>query len=629
MFRRILAGVLLLLALAIPVPATITTSANSVTIAGNSVQTSFPFSFVGVSASDISVLFTSSTGVQTTVTQGPGSTQFQVTLNAASPGQLWGLGGTVTYNPGGTPIPAGSTLTIIRTVPDQQTVSLQNQASFGQLSQSTEQMGDLLAMQIQQSSNQTSRALVANIANSSAPNPLPPAAQAANQGLCFDGTGNNVIACSLAPSGVISSAMAPFVGSSTLSAAKTLLGYGSMASENINSGTCGGTTIQDDGSGNARVVFGTVADSTNQSVSCAFHGTQRAATGALLYTLPASSTLFNGFSFWINALNNAVTLAVNAADNFSGMGSGVSMILPPGTQAYISTNGAGLWYLNLASGVGLGTPLNLQLSCSVATNALTCSVLDRNGKNPSTASPVLLAFRDPTAANGDPVPRAITGALSITVPSSATLGTVSAQANRIWLADFDNAGTHVLGVYNSLNSSGPALLSWDETTPASGTGITSGSTSAQTWYTASGVTSKSFRILGYVESTQTTAGTWAASPSKVQLFGPGIKKPGDIIQGVYSATASATLVPRSAANVVKFAASGTVASISTSQTVTWSRGATGIASTGLAGTGVNAILSVSASIYDTPNTTSSTTYSIACSPTAFGSGLSLVEELQI
>jgi hypothetical protein len=62
-------------------------------------------------------------------------------------------------------------------------------------------------------------------------------------------------------------------------------------------------------------------------------------------------------------------------------------------------------------------------------------------------------------------------------------------------------------------------------------------------------------MLGYVESTQATAGTWATSPSKVQLFGPGVKRPGDTVQEVSNpvagtaTTTSATYVALTGQNV--------------------------------------------------------------------------------
>jgi hypothetical protein len=178
----------------------------------------------------------------------------------------------------------------------------------------------------------------------------------------------------------------------------------------------------------------------------------------------------------------------------------------------------------VAFGVGM---LNGTLVASVAGNALTIAVKTLAGNNPSSSDPVFLLFRD--ASTGYAVIEQ-TAALSITVPSGATLGTVNGQANRIWVGVFNNGGAAVLGVYNSLN--GTNILCWDETTPANGTGVTASSTSSQIWYTASTLASQVLRIMGYVESTQATAGAWASSASKVQLFGPGVKRPGDVVQEV-------------------------------------------------------------------------------------------------
>jgi hypothetical protein len=184
----------------------------------------------------------------------------------------------------------------------------------------------------------------------------------------------------------------------------------------------------------------------------------------------------------------------------------------------------------VAFGVGM---LNGTLVASVAGNALTIAVKTLAGNNPSSSDPVFFLFRDASA--GYAVIEQ-TAALSITVPSGATLGTVNGQANRIWVGVFNNGGTAVLGVYNSLNANNLnnlSVLCWDETSPANGTAITSSSTSPQIWYAASTVSSVVFRIICYVESTQATAGTWATSPSKVQLFGPGVKRPGDIVNTAY------------------------------------------------------------------------------------------------
>jgi hypothetical protein len=610
--------------------ATINNSINKITIAGNGAQTSFGFSFIGVTASDISVTFTSAAGIATVLAQGSGPTQYQLTLNPASPGQLWGVGGTVVYNPSGTPIPSGSTLTILRTVPLQQTVSLNNQGAFFP---SAVEMGlDLLDMQIQQLAELYGRAIVAPPSDPPTVNlTLPPAAQRANTGLAFDGSGN-VIAGVTPSSGTISSAMQPVVNAASLAAGRTAFGLGTMAQENINGGTCGGATIRDDGSGNARVVFQTVPDASNQAVTCAFHGQVHTATGALIYTLPRANTLFNGFGFWVYALNNSVTFAVNAADGFSGGASGASMVIPPGSQAYVSTDaaGSGTWFLNIQNNTGLNVPFNLSIACSTASNALTCALKDRNGNDPSSASPVLLAIQFGTST-AQVAPIAITAPLSITAPAGATLGTVNNQTNRLWIGLFNNAGTLALGFYNSLNTTGPNIKSWDETTGAVGTAISAGSISPQTWYTQGAITA-AFRIIGYVESKQSTAGQWAATPA-TKLFGPGVKRPGESVQKVTSvvniasnvtsttfvvfAFHSAAITPQSAANLIGVRVSGAMLATGSGGDfeLSLSRGITN--NTGLFGgrTGLSAanVGNASAAVlegYDMPNTTGSVAYAV-------------------
>jgi hypothetical protein len=451
---------------------TVTNSTNKILIAGNGSQTIFGFGFIGVAASDISVIVTNSSGVSTTLTRGPGLMQFQLTLNSPAPGQLWGVAGTVTYNPGGTPIPSGSTLTILRTVPNQQDVSLQNQGSFGQYAVAAEQMGDLLEMQIQQTAEAQSRVISAPVVDPPTINlTLPPAAQRANQGLAFDGSGN-VIAGTIPSSGIISSAMQPVVAAASLAVGRTALGLGAIATEGIGGG------LQDDGAGNARVIFTQVADATSQSVDSTFHLTQRTATGALSYTLQRANTLFNGFGFWVYALDDSVIFSPNAADNFSGMASGASLVIPPGSQAFVTTDGVATWFINLSNSASLNAPLNLALNVQAGSNDLGINLGDRNFNFPSTASPILVTFRDSVVGDGDVTSLAITGPLSIVVPPGATLGTVDGQANRIWIGVFNNGGTPVLGVFNAL--SGTSILPWDETSPATGTNITSGSNTAGT-----------------------------------------------------------------------------------------------------------------------------------------------------
>src|SRR5271165_313090 len=108
---------------------TVTSAQSSVTVLGNGATTVFSFPFVGVAAADVVVTYTDPTGNITVLNP----SVYALALTAAVPPALWGIGGTVTYNPG-SPIPNGSQLNISRAVPNTQTTSLANQgASYPQV----------------------------------------------------------------------------------------------------------------------------------------------------------------------------------------------------------------------------------------------------------------------------------------------------------------------------------------------------------------------------------------------------------------------------------------------------------------------------------------------------------------
>jgi hypothetical protein len=93
---------------------------------------------------------------------------------------------------------------------------------------------------------------------------------------------------------------------------------------------------------------------------------------------------------------------------------------------------------------------------------------------------------------------------------------VSATQSRIVVLALDNAGTIELAV---VNISGGTNL--DETTLISTTaeGGAGAADSATVVYSTTARTSLPFRVVGYVESTQATAGTWATAPSTIQGYG--------------------------------------------------------------------------------------------------------------
>ena len=288
---------------------------------------------------------------------------------------------------------------------------------------------------------------------------------------------------------------------------------------------------------------------------------------------------------------------------------------------------------------GFDMPVNLGLTSSVAASALTIAIKGADGNDPSAANRVRIPFRSPTAATGVPVWREITAALSLTVSSGSTLGTPTGSvAFRIWVVIFDDGGTLRLGAINCLSftlNTLATIFPLDEylvsSTAEGGAGAAD---SAGVFYTGTAVTTKAYRIVGYLEwgSGLATAGTWASDATIKVLFGPGIKKPGEPVQHKYMesqtetqttsttgppgavTTATIDIVPRSAANIIKVSSAGLVYDDTAAKggfVQIFRGGATAIGSvTECFGSASALVSSAYLEGFDRPNTLSSTTYAV-------------------
>jgi hypothetical protein len=145
------------------------------------------------------------------------------------------------------------------------------------------------------------------------------------------------------------------------------------------------------------------------------------------------------------------------------------------------------------------------IAATVATNALTV-----------TLNPTTLDFRSTTLTSGAVVSRVISSAISVVVSSGSTLGTVSAVQSRIVVLAIDNAGTVELAVVNIAGGNNLTETGLISTTAEGGVGAAD---SASTIYSTTARTNVAYRVVGYVESTQATAGTWATTPSTIQGYG--------------------------------------------------------------------------------------------------------------
>lgn len=506
---------------------TVSTTSNIITYAADGADTTWPFTFAIIDEDDIVVTVTDSDGDVTTIP----SADYTVVVNAAVAPNPTPVGGMVTYPTSGPALALGNSITIERVLDLTQPTSLSNQGTLYQ--EVIEQALDRIVLEIQQVNTENNQAIRFAISDDEHTR-LPGADQIASKLLGFDSSGNP-IAVELVDAGsaIVSSAMIPVIEAATLALARTALGLGNIAVEDIGPG------LEDDGAGNLRVNSDITADAGNTAVTSAFHETQRSAVAALTYTLPKADTLWNGFCFYVTNTGGLVTFAPNAADSFGNLASGTSYIAQPNSFIKISTDGVATWFMEVhyLGNVGAGGAiLNGYLTQAQAAGAMTISIKALSGNSPSSMEPVYIAFRSATAGTGTVAVRLVQGALAITVPSTALLGTTLNIPFRLWITLFDNAGTLILGVVNCLSGTDIfPLQGWGIASP---TAISTGADSAHVMYAASAPGARAYVPIGYMtwETGLAVAGVWDAAPTRIQLTGYGVPLPGTPIQTARTTT---------------------------------------------------------------------------------------------
>lgn len=198
---------------------------------------------------------------------------------------------------------------------------------------------------------------------------------------------------------------------------------------------------------------------------------------------------------------------MNAARPITSGGTG-------GTSAATARDALGLEIgVDIPAFTQIGSSFNLGLAVSVAGNALTIALKGADGNDPSATNPINVPFRSATAATGTVTVRTITAATSLVVSSGSTLGTTSAVKATLAIVGFDDAGTFRLGVVNP-GALRPVMDGIASSTAEGGAGAAD---SLDVFYTGTAVASKAYTVLGYIEITEATAGTWATAPSLVQV----------------------------------------------------------------------------------------------------------------
>lgn len=146
------------------------------------------------------------------------------------------------------------------------------------------------------------------------------------------------------------------------------------------------------------------------------------------------------------------------------------------------------------------TPQIRSITASVAGSALTVGLL-----------PCGIDFRASTLSSGLVQSRNIVSTVSITVPSGATLGTANAVASRLVILAIFGPVNVELAVVNIAGGN-----NLDETTLINTTAISAASTASNVIYSTTARSGVPFRVVGFVDSTQATAGAWASAPTTVQ-----------------------------------------------------------------------------------------------------------------
>ena len=244
--------------------------------------------------------------------------------------------------------------------------------------------------------------------------------------------------------------------------------------------------------------------------------------------MPVTSTLALGLSYLIvNNSTGVLTVQSSGANTITLIPANASVRF---TCILITGTTTASWSFAFERSSNIPYKQIPTITATVATNILTLGL-----------NACSLDFRSSTASSGATTTRNVTAAISMTVSNGSTLGTVSTVASKLAILAIDNAGTVELAVVNA-NAYGlldeRSLIS---TTAEGGTGTADSGTVI---YSTTARTNVPFRIIGYVESTQATAGAWATSPSNVAGMGGAIvPQPNPVItQGTAIASTSGTTI---------------------------------------------------------------------------------------
>jgi hypothetical protein len=296
-------------------------------------------------------------------------------------------------------------------------------------------------------------------------------------------------------------------------------GSGNVVVDNLQ--TSGSSGIVFKNSGGTQVADFGPANTTNVSfagnVNVGGLTANRAVVSGASKTLTSSATTDTQIGYLSNTTSDiqaqldakqARSTLTTKGDLYAATASATTDRLAAGANGFVLKANSGTT-TGLEYGVGNNSSnaiINGTITASVAGNALTIELKTLAGTDPSTTDPVFVYFKNNSNTVATYSLVTITSALSITVPSGATLGQRDGNYSYIYVFLINNAGVAELAVSRSIR---------DDSYPRNTIVLDTSSDSSADIYSTSARTNVSLRLIGIVGNTQTTAGAWATAPSYI------------------------------------------------------------------------------------------------------------------
>lgn len=255
---------------------------------------------------------------------------------------------------------------------------------------------------------------------------------------------------------------------------------------------------------NIKLGYTTTATAAGTTTLTSASNNQQFFTGSTTQTvvLPVTSTLALGLSYLIvNNSTGVITVQSSGLNTITFVPAGDSVkctcILTTGTTT-------ASWSFAFDGSSNTAYKQIPTITATVASNALTIGL-----------GSCSLDFRSSTLGSGT-VTTVFGTPANLVISSGSTLGTVSAVASKIVVLAINNAGTIELA---AVNISGGTKLDETNLITTIAEGGLGAADSASVVYSTTARTSVAYRVVGFIDSTQATAGSWATAPSTIQGMG--------------------------------------------------------------------------------------------------------------